>query len=55
MTVELRIYEGEVFAKVYALMEREIEKQKERGDEHGVAVTEILLAKIRALERVWDR
>ncbi len=41
------------YAKVYTLLEHEMEKFKDRGDAHAVEVTEVLLAKIRALEKVF--
>ncbi len=41
------------YAKVYALLEHELTKFKDRGDLHAAEVTEVLLAKIRALEKVF--
>ena len=51
MTIELRIYENEVYARIYKLMESEMEKARDRSDEHALAVIDVLLAKIRALEK----
>ncbi len=51
MTIEMRIYQDEAYAKVFALIEKEIMKSKDRGDTHAVSVLEVLLAKARALEK----
>ncbi len=45
--------EVKAYARVYELLEHEMGKFKDRGDTHAVEVTEVLLAKIRALEKVF--
>ncbi len=42
---------AEVFTSVYALLEREMEKLKLHGDTETADYVEMLVAKIRALER----